>query len=152
MPKVILLPVRGSAADAEVFAAAVECGRMFDAHLVGLHVRPDVNREIASLAASEGGMMANINTMLEKMEGDADQRERNAALAWKTFLEQKGIVAAHQPVEGGMTGEWAAEVGTEADWLASGKTSSSKPPLRRGVMQWSWTKRTPARRAKRRVS
>ena len=136
MPKVILLPVRGSAADAEVFAAAVECGRMFDAHLVGLHVRPDVNREIASLAASEGGMMANINTMLEKMEGDADQRERDAALAWKTFLEQKGIVAAHQPVEGGMTGEWAAEVGTEADWLAAYGRAVDLIVIGRGDPEW----------------
>ena len=136
MPKVMLLPVRGSAADAEVFATAFECGQLFDAHFVGLHVRPDVQREIASFAASEGGMMANIDTMLERMEGDADQRERDAALAWKQFLEQKGIAAANEPVENGMTGEWATEVGTQADWLAVHGRTVDLIVIGRGDPEW----------------
>ena len=47
---------------------ALTVARTFDSHLVALHVRPDVRRDIASLAASDGGMTAGIDTMLERME------------------------------------------------------------------------------------
>jgi nucleotide-binding universal stress UspA family protein len=118
MPKVILLPVTGSSADAEVFAAALAAGRPFDAHFVGLHVRPDTRSEITSLAASDGGMSAGIDTMLERMEADADVREKTASDGWKAFCDQNQIAIAEEPRDKVMTAEWVSEIGIEADWVA----------------------------------
>lgn len=66
-------------------------GRLFDAHLVVLHVRPAVRRDIAGLAASDGGMSARIGTMIDRMEADADQRERTASETWRAFCKQNDI-------------------------------------------------------------
>ena len=97
MPKIILLPVSGSPADPEVFAMALTVARIFNSHLVALHIRPDVRRDIASLAASDGGMSAGIDTMLEQMEADADTREKTASDAWHAFCSQNNIAGADAP-------------------------------------------------------
>ena len=85
MPKIILLPVTCASSDADMFATALSVAAAFDAHIVGLHVRPDIRRDISSLAASDGGMTAGIDTVLEKMEGDADAREKTAIESLKTI-------------------------------------------------------------------
>ena len=77
MPKIVLLPVSGTSADAEVFAASLAVARAFDSHLIALHVRPDARRDIASLAASDGGMSAGIDTNAGKDRGRyADARRK----------------------------------------------------------------------------
>ena len=115
MPKVILLPASGATADAEVFAAALTVARSFDAHLIALHVRPDVRRDIASLAASDGGMTAGIDTMLGKMEADADAREKTASDGWHDVLCTK----QYRP--GRCTREKSGDVGVgERGWYGSG--------------------------------
>ncbi|MGD0430870.1 MAG: universal stress protein [Acetobacteraceae bacterium] len=136
MPKVILLPASGATADAEVFAAALTVARSFDAHMIALHVRPDVRRDIASLAASDGGMTAGIDTMLEKMEADADAREKTASDAWHTFCSQNNIEPADAPREKGVTSEWATEVGTEADWIAEYGRTVDLIVVGRGHESW----------------
>jgi nucleotide-binding universal stress UspA family protein len=136
MPKVVLLPVSGSTADAEVFATALTVARIFDSHLIALHVRPDVRRDIASLAASDGGMSAGIDTMMEKMELEADAREKTASDAWHTFCTQNGIPAADTPGKSGVTGEWANETGTEADWVAEYGRAADLIVVGRGEESW----------------
>lgn len=136
MPKIVLLPVSGSTADAEVFAAALAVARTFDSHVIALHVRPDVRRDVASLAASDGGMSAGIDTMLEKMEADADSREKTASDGWHTFCSQNNIPAADAPGKSGVTGEWASEIGTEADWLAEYGRTADLIVVGRGEEQW----------------
>src|SRR6202161_1390002 len=116
MPRIVLLPVSGTSADPEVFAMALTVARSFDSHLIGLHVRPDVRRDVASLAASDGGMSAGIDTMLERMEG-ADDREKAAAASWVSFCSGNSIETAEEPKEG-LTAGWAGETGVAADWLA----------------------------------
>ena len=113
MPRIILLPVSGTTADPEVFAMALTMARSFDSHLVALHVRPDVRRDIAALASSDGGMTAGIDTLLERMESDADTREKAASDAWHTFCTQNKILGADTPGNKGVTAEWASEVGVE---------------------------------------
>jgi nucleotide-binding universal stress UspA family protein len=136
MPKVVLLPVSGSTADAEVFATALTVARTFDSHLIALHVRPDVRRDIASLAASDGGMSAGIDTMMEKMESDADAREKTALESWKTFCTKNGVSVADTPGKSGVTAEWANETGTEADWVAEYGRTVDLIVVGRGEEEW----------------
>jgi nucleotide-binding universal stress UspA family protein len=136
MPKIVLLPVSGSPADAEVFATALTVARTFDSHLIALHVRPDVRRDLASLAASDGGMSAGIDTMLEKMEAEADAREKSASDTWHAFCSSNNVDSAETPRPTGVTGEWATEIGTEADWLAEYGRTADLLVVGRGEEQW----------------
>ena len=125
MPRIVLLPVSGTTADPEVFAMALTVARSFDSHLVALHVRPDVRRDIASLAASDGGMTAGIDTLLERMETDADAREKAASDAWHAFCSQNNIAGADAPRESGVTAEW---VERDRDARRTGSPSMAAPP------------------------
>ncbi len=136
MPKVVLLPLSGSTADAEVCAMALTVARAFDSHLVALHVRPDLRRDIAAMAASDGGMTAGIDTMLERMETDADTREKTAREAWQAFCQQNNIAIAETPGESGVTGEWVSEIGTEADWVAEYGRTADLIVVARGEESW----------------
>ena len=136
MPKVILLPVSGTDADREVFTAALSIARQFDAHLLALHVRPDVQRDIAALSASDGGMSAGIDTMMEQMESTADAREKAASDAWHAFCAQNKLAAAQAPGPAGVTSEWVSETGTETDWLAEYGRTADLIVVGRGDDSW----------------
>jgi nucleotide-binding universal stress UspA family protein len=136
MPRIVLLPVSGSSADPEVFAMALTVARSFDSHLLALHVRPDVQRDVAALAASDGGMTAGIDTILERMETDADAREKAASDEWHAFCSQNNIPGTDGPGGKGMTCEWFSEVGTEADWLAEYGRIADLIVVGRGEEQW----------------
>jgi hypothetical protein len=109
MPRIVLLPVSGTTADPEAFAMALTVARSFDSHLVALHVRPDARRDIASLASSDGGMTAGIDTLMEQMETDADTREKAASDAWHAFCSPNNITSSEAPRPQGVTAEWAGE-------------------------------------------
>jgi nucleotide-binding universal stress UspA family protein len=136
MPRIVLLPVSGTTADPEAFAVALTVARSFDSHLVALHVRPDVRRDIASLASSDGGMTAGIDTLMEQMETDADTREKAAAEAWHTFCSENNIAGADAPGAAGVTAEWVSEVGVEADWLAEYGRTADLIVVGRGEEKW----------------
>jgi Universal stress protein family len=136
MPKIVLLPVSGSTADTDVFAIGFTVAQAFDAHLVALHVRPDVKRDVASLAASDGGMTAGIDTMLEQMESDADQREKTASDSWHAFCRQNNIAATDTPADAGITGEWVSEIGVQADWVAEYGRTADLIVVGRGEEKW----------------
>lgn len=118
MPKVILMPATGTDADSAVFATGLGAARLFDAHLVALHVRPDIRREIASLAAADMGMTAGLDATMTRMEQEAAAREIAAAKSWREFCQANAITGAESPGPAGVTGEWQSETGVEADWLA----------------------------------
>jgi len=136
MPKVILLPVSGTTADPEAFAMALTVASSFDSHLIALHVRPDVRRDIASLASSDGGMTASIDTLMEQMEADADTREKAASDAWHAFCSQNKIPGTDAPGATGVTAEWVSEVGVEADWLAEYGRTADLIVVGRGAEKW----------------
>jgi len=136
MPKVILLPVTGTPADADTFATAVAIGRLFDAHFLALHTRPDVRRDVAALAASDGGMTIGIDSMIQQMESDADTREKAAAAAWSGFMAAHKIVGTADPVVSGLTGEWLSETGTEADYVAEYGRIADLVVIGRGEAAW----------------
>ncbi len=132
----ILLPVSGAAADGAVFALALAVARSFGAHLIGLHVRPDARSDVASLAASDGGMTAGIDTLMEQMERDADIQEKAATEGWNSFCSQNNISGTEAPGPDGVTSEWAIEVGTEADWVAEYGRTSDLIVVGRGEEKW----------------
>jgi nucleotide-binding universal stress UspA family protein len=136
MPRIVLLPVSGATADPEVFAMALTVARSFDSHLVALHVRPDVRHDIASLASSDGGMTAGIDTLMEQMETDADTQEKAASDGWRAFCSQNNIVGADAPAATGVTAEWVSEVGVEADWLAEYGRTADLIVVGRGEAKW----------------
>jgi nucleotide-binding universal stress UspA family protein len=124
MPKVILVPATGTAEDAAVFATALAAARLFGSHLVALHVRPDVRREIATMASVDMGVTAGLDTMIADLEAQSETREKAAMQAWTAFRTANNVTLADSPGTPGITGEWRAEVGNEADWLAEhGRTS-----------------------------
>jgi nucleotide-binding universal stress UspA family protein len=136
MPRIVLLPVNGTTADPEAFAMALTVARSFDSHLVALHVRPDVRRDIASLASSDGGMTAGIDTLMEQMETDADTREKAASDGWHTFCSQNNIAGTETPGATGVTSEWVSEVGVEADWVAEYGRTADLIIVGRGEEKW----------------
>ena len=124
MPKVILVPVTGTSDDTAVLGTALAAARLFDSHLVALHVRPDVRREIATMASVDMGVTAGLDTMIADLEGQSEAREQAAMQAWNAFRTANAIALAGSPGAPGVTGEWRTEVGNEADWLAEhGRTS-----------------------------
>jgi len=136
MPRIVLLPVSGTTADPEAFAMALTVARSFDSHLVALHVRPDARRDIASLASSDGGMTAGIDTLMEQMETDADTREKAASDAWHAFCSQNNITSTEAPRPQGVTAEWVSEVGVEADWVAEYGRTADLIVVGRGEEKW----------------
>jgi nucleotide-binding universal stress UspA family protein len=136
MPKIVLLPVTGSAADDDVFAAALAVGRLFDGHLLALHVRPDIKSDIAGLAVSDGGMVTGINRMIGEMVTDATAHEHAASNAWHTFCERNNIVMTGEPGAKGLTSEWVEEIGTGADWLAAYGRTADLIVVGRGEANW----------------
>jgi nucleotide-binding universal stress UspA family protein len=118
MPRLILLPATGLKDDASVFATALAAARQFDSHLIALHVRPDIRREIASMAAVDMGVSAGLDSMIANLEKEADDRERSASQAWTAFRGANAIPFADGPGTPGVTGEWRADIGNVADCLA----------------------------------
>jgi nucleotide-binding universal stress UspA family protein len=118
MPKRILLPATGDAADPPVFATALTAARLFDGHMTALHVRPDPRRDLAALAAGDIGLTTGLDATLARMEADADSRERTAEAAWRDFCEGNGVILAESPGPAGVTCEFVCEIGAEGDWIA----------------------------------
>lgn len=121
MPKLILMPTHGVAEDAPVCATALAAARLFDGHLVALHTRPDIRREIAAMAAPDMGMGMGVglDQMAATLEAQADEREQASSRAWAAFREANGVTIAEAPGTSGVTGEWQREIGDPADVLAS---------------------------------
>lgn len=124
MPKLILLPVSGTNDDASVFATALGAARLFDSHLVALHVRPDIQREVATMASTDMGMSTGLDSLITSLEAQADAREQAGAKAWAAFRLANNIPITDAPGTQGITGEWRTEIGHESDWIAEyGRTS-----------------------------
>ena len=124
MPRFIVLPSTGSAADVPVFATALAVARRFSSHLAFLHVRPDVRQEIAALAASEVGAVSGIGDTMDRMERDADQLEHAAERQWRELCQQEQLTIRDGPPGDGVSTEWIGEVGADTAWVAEhGRTA-----------------------------
>ena len=124
MPRFIVLPCTGTAADVPVFATALVVARRFSSHLAFLYVRPDVRQEIAALAASEVGAVSGIGDTMERMEREADQREHAAERQWRELCRQEHLTIRDRPPGDGVSTEWIGEVGADTARVAEhGRTA-----------------------------
>jgi nucleotide-binding universal stress UspA family protein len=119
MPKVILLPLTGTDGDRPAQTAAIALAKAFDAHLIGLHVRRDVRRDIAAYASADMGAATGLDGIMSRMEDDAAARESKASVSWADACAKAGVPAAEAPrAQSGASYEYASETGEEADWVA----------------------------------
>ena len=118
MIKSLLVPATGSAGDDAAFGAAITLARTFGAHLDFLHVRVDP-AAVAVAMTSETGAAAMISGLIERIEADADERERLARERFDAFCRRESLAFADAPsAAGGLSAAWHCETGEDAFWIA----------------------------------
>ena len=118
MPKYIIVPATGADTDGPVFATALAVARQCDAHIEFLHVRLDVERTVASLAASDMGGGTGLDHLMQILEQDAASRMQAAESAVRAFCARERIAMSDQPQGALPSAEWHVETGAEPAWLA----------------------------------
>jgi nucleotide-binding universal stress UspA family protein len=119
MIKSILVPATGSSADDAVFASALAVARAFSAHLNFLHVRVDA-ASMAVTMASEGGGSALVGGLVDRLDEEADLREKQARELFDRFCAREGLAVADvpRPPNGQPSAQWMRQVGAEPFWIA----------------------------------
>ena len=118
MIKTILVPVTGSAADNAAFAAAAAVAKPLSAHINFLHVRIDA-AAVAVTMASEGGGSTMVGGLVERLDAEADKREKEARQSFERFCAQEGLAVAETPPgPAGPSAQWLREIGAEPFWIA----------------------------------
>src|SRR5216683_5766645 len=121
MIKTILVPATGNESDAATFAAALAIAGPFAAHLDMLHVRQDPVA-LAVAMTSDAGSGALAAGLIEQLEKDARGRERRAHEIFTRFCAGAGLAVISAPTSASAkapSGEWHAETGEEAQWMAT---------------------------------
>jgi nucleotide-binding universal stress UspA family protein len=117
MIKTVLVPATGSEADSVVFASALAAARPFSAHLEFLHVRVDA-AALAVTMASEGGGATMVGGLVERLDEEADLREKRAREIFDQFCARNGLAIAELPPgPAGPSAQWTRRVGVEPFWL-----------------------------------
>ena len=118
MIKTILVPATGSDRDNAVFASALAVARRFGAHLEFLHVRPDAAAMAISMAADGGGATM-VGSLINRLEEEADAREKKANQLFQGFCEREGLALQDAPPGlPGPSAQWLREIGAEPYWVA----------------------------------
>lgn len=119
MIKTILVPATGSSADDAVFTAALAVARAFSSHLNFLHVRVDA-ASMAITMASEGGGSTLVGGLVDRLDEEADLRERQARELFDRFCAREGLVLAEAPPapNGRPSAQWMRQIGAEPFWIA----------------------------------
>jgi len=117
MIKTILVPVTGSDRDSAVFASALAVARPFGAHLEFLHVRPDAAAVAVSMA-SDGGGATMVGSLINRLEQEADERERKANQLFQDFCNGAGLALCDAPpAPSGPSAQWLRQIGAEPYWV-----------------------------------
>jgi nucleotide-binding universal stress UspA family protein len=124
MIKTILVPATGRDSESAVFASALAVARAFGAHLEFLHVRPDTAAVAVGMAADGGGATV-MGGLVDRLEEEADEREKRAERLFQGFCEREGLALRDiPPVPSGPSVEWLREVGAEPYWVTEyGRTA-----------------------------
>lgn len=119
MIKTILVPATGSSADDAVFTSALAVARAFSAHLIFLHVRVDA-ASLAVTMASEGGGSALVGGLVDRLDEEADRREKQARELFERFCAREGLAIVEAPPapNGRPSAQWMRQVGAEPFWIA----------------------------------
>jgi nucleotide-binding universal stress UspA family protein len=113
----LLLPLTGTAAGEAALATALIIARLWDAHILALHVRAD-SRDVAPLAG-EGLSGAMIEEMMSATEKESGERARAVRALFDDFVHREALTV-REPLAG-MTGasiSFATMTGREEDLVA----------------------------------
>ena len=117
MIKTILVPAAGGDRDLSVFGAALAVARAFDAHLDFLCTRLDAVT-IGAMFTSEATSAKLIADLIERVETEADQRERQAKQLFASFCRREELIAAETPARRStVSAAWHREFGSEPYWV-----------------------------------
>lgn len=120
MLRYILVPATGTEVDGPVFAAAIAVARAWSAHLKFLHVRADVDRIVATIAAGDpaAGGVGLVQTM-SLFQRDAASRQAKAERSVRASCENADIIVGGAEALGQASAEWQVETGDQAALLAA---------------------------------
>jgi nucleotide-binding universal stress UspA family protein len=113
----LLLPLIGTAAGEAALATAISIARVWNAHVLALHVRVD-SRDVAPLAG-EGLSGAMIEEMMTATERESLARAQTVRTMFESFVTTQQVrVGEPAPGEHVATASFAAVTGREEDLVA----------------------------------
>ena len=113
----LLLPLTGTAAGEAALATALQIARLWNAHVLALHVRVD-SRDVAPLAG-EGLSGAMIEEMMTATERESSDRAHAVRAMFDRFVAQHQVVVGEpRPGSPAATASFAAVIGREEDLVA----------------------------------
>ena len=114
--KTLLIPVAENEAMGAVFDTALLIAKREQAHIEGLHVRPDLQ---AGVAIGDGFFVAASPETTESLEREGVERSEQSKRAFLDFVNGHGISLREAPsAESGVTASWHMEVGRESEVVA----------------------------------
>ncbi len=113
----LLLPLTGTAAGEAALATALQIARLWNAHVLALHVRVD-SRDVAPLAG-EGLSGAMIEEMMTATERESSDRAHAVRAMFDRFVAHHEVVVGEpRPGSPAATASFAAVIGREEDLVA----------------------------------
>lgn len=119
MFRYILVPASGADTDEPVFRAALVMARATVGHLAFLHVCPDVENLVISMATGDVAGTAGIGDLMERLEQDAAAGEALAKQRMLAFCGRHRITLADTGGSDAPTAEWRSATGDEARLVAA---------------------------------
>lgn len=124
MLKYILVRATGFETDIPVFRTAAAIARPHRAHVVFLHIRPDVEHLVVPIASAEFGGGLGVAELIESLERETIVRQERAQRAVQSFCAEVGLSLSRTPMDDSATAEWRVVAGNEVDELvAAGRVS-----------------------------
>jgi nucleotide-binding universal stress UspA family protein len=113
----LLLPLTGTAAGEAALSTSLQIARLWNAHVLALHVRVD-SRDVAPLAG-EGLSGAMIEEMMTATERESSDRAHAVRAMFDRFVAQHQVVIGEpRPGSPAATASFAAVIGREEDLVA----------------------------------
>lgn len=113
----ILVPVDGTEACAPALDTGFRIGKSLGAHVIGLHVRPDVRDAVPLLGEGMSGAM--IEEMIELTEGEGNQRAESAKVMFDAARESwDASLQDAPPATNALSCEWRDVMGREGETAA----------------------------------
>ena len=108
--KSILVPLVGSSIDEVALNSAVVVAKQFDAHVEGLHIR--ISPEEATSFVSSRLDSALYKQVLEKLQLQITQEEKEARRSFEELMELKGLGISSEPSNAtGPSASWHSMTG-----------------------------------------
>ena len=118
MFKNLLVPTTGGPTDAAVLATARLAAQAFAAHLEFLHVRVDTTEVLMSMTAGGVGGGDAVQSVIDRMEAEAEANAAAARQAVADGLAAAGIPLQDTPDGAGPSAQISQETGSQSAWVA----------------------------------